>query len=172
MIRRKGVDLLLAAFERIVAKGLDVELRLVGREASLPEFLASLSPEAKARVRYEGFQPPERLPHYFSASDVFVLPSRHDGWGVVVNQALAAGLPVITSDAVGAGLDLIEDDVNGFKFPAGDVEALQRSMERVASGPEDAHRLGEASRSKALTLTPEAGAEKWARVFDCLTNGR
>jgi glycosyltransferase involved in cell wall biosynthesis len=172
MIRRKGVDLLLAAFERLVEKGLDVELRLVGREANLSEFLENLTPGGRARVCYEGFQPPDRLPEYFSNSDIFVLPSRHDGWGVVVNQALGAGLPVITSDAVGSGLDLVEDDVNGFKFAAGDLDGLQQCMERIAAVPDVVFRMGEASRRKALELTPEAGAEKWARVFDNLMNGK
>jgi glycosyltransferase involved in cell wall biosynthesis len=172
IIRRKGVDLLMRAFDRMVDRGFDVKLRLVGREASLPEFLAELSPRARGRIEYAGFQPPERLPDYFSSSDIFVLPSRHDGWGVVVNQALGAGLPVITSDAVGAGMDLVEDDVNGFRFAAGDQEGLQRAMERIAASPQVARRLGEASRLKALALTPEAGAEKWARVFDSLVNGR
>jgi glycosyltransferase involved in cell wall biosynthesis len=172
MIRRKGVDLLLIAFDRLVAKGLDVTLRLVGREAKLSEFLTAVSPPARARVRYEGFQPPERLPEYFSTSDIFVLPSRHDGWGVVVNQALGAGLPVITSDAVGAGLDLVEDGINGLRFAAGDLDGLQQSMEKVATSRDEARRWGDASRRKALTLTPEAGAEKWAQVFNSIASTR
>jgi len=172
MIRRKGVDLLLTAFDRLVAKGLDVTLLLVGREAGLPEFLAAVSPAARARIRYEGFQPPERLPEYFSRSDIFVLPSRHDGWGVVVNQALGAGLPVIASDAVGAGMDLVEDGVNGLRFAAGDLDGLQRSMECIASSRDKVRQWGEASRRKALTITPEAGAEKWVRVFDSLASER
>jgi glycosyltransferase involved in cell wall biosynthesis len=169
MIRRKGADLLLAALDRVVAKGFDVHLLLVGREADLPEFLAAVSMQARERVHYEGFQPPERLPEYFARADVFVLPSRYDGWGVVVNQALGAGLPVITSDAVGAGLDLIEDGVNGLRFPSGDVDELQRCIERLIASPETAREWGEASRRKALDLTPEAGAEKWVRVFDSLS---
>lgn len=172
MIRRKGVDLLLIAFDRLVKKGLDVMLRLVGREADLPEFLAVVSPAARERIRYEGFQPPARLPEYFSRSDIFVLPSRHDGWGVVVNQALGAGLPVIASDAVGAGMDLVEDGVNGLTFASGDLDGLERSMEHVVSSPDRMRTWGDASRSKALTLTPKAGAEKWARVFDSLASER
>lgn len=172
MIRRKGVDLLLIAFDRLVAKGLDVRLRLVGREADLPEFLAAVSPAARARIRYEGFQPPERLPEYFSRSDIFVLPSRHDGWGVVVNQALGAGLPVIASDAVGAAMDLVEDRVNGLKFAASDLEGLQHSMECIASCSDELRPWGDASRRRALTLTPEAGAEKWACIFDSLLSER
>ncbi len=172
MIRRKGVDLLLIAFERIVAKGFDVILLLVGREADLPEFLATVSTAARARIRYEGFQQPERLPEYFARADIFVLPSRHDGWGVVVNQALGAGLPVITSDAVGAALDLVEDEVNGLNFAAGDIDGLQNCMEFFAANPDKARKWGDASRRKALTLTPELGAEKWAQVFDSLANPR
>jgi glycosyltransferase involved in cell wall biosynthesis len=169
MIRRKGVDLLLAAFDRLVANGLDVELLLVGREAELPEFMATLSPESRARVRYEGFQAPERLPEYFSQADVFILPSRHDGWGVVVNQALGAGLPVITSDAVGAGLDLVESGVNGLHCRAGDGDSLRQAMETVARNRDLARRWGEVSRQKAWFLTPEAGAKKWVQVFGTLS---
>jgi glycosyltransferase involved in cell wall biosynthesis len=169
MIRRKGIDLLLTAVERVVKKGLGVRLLLVGREADLPQFLAAVSPETRARVHYEGFQPPERLPEYFARADVFVMPSRHDGWGVVVNQALGAGLPVITSDAVGAGLDLVDDGVNGLRFRAGDVEQLQQRLERLIASPETVRAWGAASRRRALDLTPEAGAEKWVRVFDSLS---
>ena len=168
MIARKGIDLLLAAFDRLVATGANVQLLLVGREADLPKFMQAVSTAARERIRYEGFKAPESLPEYFGRSDVFVLPSRHDGWGVVVNQALAAGLPVITSDAVGAGLDLVENGVNGMRVAANDVDALYRALETVASNPETAARWGQNSREKALTITPEVGAEKWVRVFDAL----
>ena len=168
MIARKGVDLLLAAFDRLVATGANVLLLWVGREADLPRFMQAVSAAARERIQYEGFQAPESLPEYFGRSDVFVLPSRHDGWGVVVNQALAAGLPVITSDAVGAGFDLVENGVNGMCVSANDVDALYRALETVASSPETAARWGQNSREKALTVTPEVGAEKWVRVFDAL----
>jgi glycosyltransferase involved in cell wall biosynthesis len=168
MIRRKGVDLLLLAFDRLIARGLDARLLLVGREADLPKFLEMISPAARSRIRYEGFQAPERLPEYFGKSDIFVLPSRHDGWGVVINQALAAGLPIITSDAVGAGLDLVENGINGMRVPANDVDGLYRAMETVILNPEIATEWGRRSRETARDLTPEAGAEKWVRVLDTL----
>jgi glycosyltransferase involved in cell wall biosynthesis len=165
MILRKGVDLLITAFSRLVGKGYDVELLLVGREAELPAFLAPIRPDVRARIRYEGFQPPEKLPQFFSRCDVFVLPSRHDGWGVVINQACGAGLPIISSDAVGAGLDLVESGVNGSIFSAGDVAGLENCMELFANHPDMARRWGEASREMALTVTPAAGAEKWVKAF-------
>ena len=168
MIRRKGVDLLLLAFDRLIAAGLDAKLLLVGREADLSEFLAMVSPVGQSRIRYEGFQPPECLPGYFAKSDVFVLPSRHDGWGVVINQAMAAGLPIITSDAAGAGLDLVQHGINGMRVEAGDVDALYRAMEMIARNPSLVRQWGERSRERARDITPEAGAEKWAQVFEKL----
>jgi glycosyltransferase involved in cell wall biosynthesis len=169
MIERKGVDLLLLAFDRLVMQGVDAQLLLVGREADLPKFLAMVNPITRSKIRYEGFQPPESLPEYFKKSDVFVLPSRHDGWGVVINQALAAGLPIITSNAVGAGLDLVENGINGMLVAANDVDGLYRSMETLALNPDVARRCGERSRERARGLTPEAGAEKWVRVLDSIS---
>src|SRR5262249_37221431 len=111
MIARKGLDLLLAAFARLVEMRGRVRLTLVGREAELQTELAKLSAPVRESIRYEGFQAPEALPRFFAEADVFVLPSRYDGWGVVVNQALGAGLALLCSDAVGAAHDLVEDGV-------------------------------------------------------------
>ena len=169
IIRRKGVDLLLAAFDGLIAKGFDVNLLLVGRKGDLTEFLRVVSSAAQSRVRYAGFVPPEQLPEYFSRANAFVLPSRHDGWGVVINQALASGLPIITSDAVGAGRDLVEDGVNGRHFASGNAEALQSCMEQLAASPAKARSWGEVSRHRARLMTPERGAEKWARIFQELS---
>ncbi|MEQ1862296.1 MAG: glycosyltransferase family 4 protein [Chthoniobacteraceae bacterium] len=153
MIERKGIDVLLAAFSRL-GRG---RLVLIGRKAELPPL-----PE---RVEYAGFQPPEELPRWFAKADVFVLPSRHDGWGVVVNQAIAAGLPVICSDQVGAGHDLVTDGANGFKIPAGDADALLAAMRRFIDEPELITRFGEASRSRATEYAPEVGAAKWVAAI-------
>lgn len=163
MIARKGVDLLLAAFSRLPD---NTRLLLVGREAELPALLASLPATIRDRITYAGFQPPDALPRYFSAADVFVLPSRHEGWGVVINQALGAGLPIICSDAVGAGHDLVEEEVNGLTFRAGDALALERCMARFAAGPDLIEKCGAASRGKAADWSPEAGAAKWVRAIE------
>jgi glycosyltransferase involved in cell wall biosynthesis len=171
MIERKGVDLLLLAFDRLIANGMDARLLLVGRKAELPRFMNLVSPTTRSRVQYEGFQAPECLPAYFAQSDVFVLPSRHDGWGVVVNQALATGVPIITTDAVGAGLDYVENRINGLRVKAGDVDALYDAMQTLARNPEFAHTWGVKSREMARTLTPEGGADKWVQVFEVLAAG-
>jgi glycosyltransferase involved in cell wall biosynthesis len=161
MIARKGVDVLLAAFARL-ERG---RLLLVGREAELPALLAPLPATVRERIVYAGFQPPEELPRYFAQADVFVLPSRSDGWGVVINQALGAGLPIVCSDAVGAGHDLVEDEINGAIVRAGDVDALAAALQRFLTTPELIARWGAASREKASAWTPAAGAAKWITAF-------
>lgn len=162
MIARKGVDLLLSAFSKL-DRG---RLLLVGREAELPQMLATLPASVQTRVQYAGFQPPESLPHLFAQADVFVLPSRYDGWGVVVNQAIAAGLPVICSDMVGAGHDLVEEGGNGAKFRAGDEATLLLAMQRFVSSPELIASYGESSRSRAQTITPDVGAARWVEAIE------
>jgi len=162
MIARKGLDLLFTAFQRL---GSAARLLLVGTEADLPEFLAPLPEHVRERIDYAGFQAPGNLPRYFAQADVFVLPSRYDGWGVVVNQALGAGLPIICSDMVGAGRELVEVEINGLHFPAGDAAALAAGMQRFMAQPTLCEQWGRNSRRKARHWTPEAGAAKWVETF-------
>jgi glycosyltransferase involved in cell wall biosynthesis len=169
---RKGVDLLIAAFDRLIRNGIKARLELVGQEAQLADFLKDISAEARSRITYHGFQAPARLPEFFGQADVFVLPSRWDGWGVVVNQALGAGLALIASDAVGAAHDLIEPESNGLRFANGDTEALDACMDRLARNPALARQWGEASRRKAADWSPERGAERWVEVMRALVEIR
>jgi glycosyltransferase involved in cell wall biosynthesis len=170
MIARKGLDLLLRAFARLDARA---RLLLVGREADLPEMLAGLPAQVRERIEYAGFQAPEALPQFYARADVFVLPSRHEGWGVVVNQALGAGLPILCSDAVGAGFDLVEEGVNGSRVRADDAEALEAALRQVLERPEVIAAWGEASRAKAAAWSPEAGAAKWvAALQECAGGAR
>ena len=161
MIYRKGVDLLLQAFDSLVQDEFPVRLRLIGREADLPEMLQDVSAETKERIDFMGFQSPDVLPELFAKSDVFVLPSRHDGWGVVVNQALGSGLPMICSDAVGAAHDLIVSNENGIRVPAGDVAPLRDQMRRLVTQPDVRSAWGKQSSEWAADWTPEAGAQRW-----------
>ena len=76
------------------------------------------------KVRFLGFVNQTGLPETYTASDIFVLPSEHEPFGVVVNEAMLCLCPVIVSDRVGAGFDLVHDAETGFIFAMGDVMAL------------------------------------------------
>jgi len=170
MIERKGVDLLLTAFDHIIRCGLKARLLLVGREAELPQMLEPLSEETRSQIEYAGFQDPDNLHSLFQQADLFVLPSRYDGWGVVVNQALGAGLPIICSDAVGAAHDIVQPGVNGQIFPAGDVNALTEALIYFIQDPQRIQLASQASQERAALWSPAEGAKRWIQVFQDLTN--
>lgn len=82
-------------------------------------------------IRFCGFRNQSELPRFFDLATVFVLPSRHEPWGLIVNEVMNAARPAIVTDDVGCAPDLIEDGVNGCIVPVGDVGALARALGRV-----------------------------------------
>lgn len=71
------------------------------------------------------------LPALYAGHDVLAVPSRYDGWGMVVPEGLASGMPVICSDQVGAGHDLVKSGINGWICKAGSVEALSCAIQEA-----------------------------------------
>ena len=118
-----------------------------GEERKRLEEQAAADQEARGQVRFLGFRNQTEMPRYFDLCDVFVLPSRHEPWGLVVNEAMNAGRPVVVSDDVGCQEDLVRDGETGAVFPVGNVAALASAIERVLAAPEIAARLGAAARA-------------------------
>jgi len=96
-----------------------------------------------ADIRFCGFRNQSELPRFFDLSSVFVLPARHEPWGLVVNEAMNAARPVVLSDDIGCQPDLITDGIEGFVFPVGDVTALTEALRRVLATPETATQMGQ-----------------------------
>lgn len=88
----------------------------------------------------------EQLAQRYVDADVFALLSRHETWGVVVNEAAASGLPLVLSDRVGAAHDLLRNGENGFLVPADDAEAAAAALRRLAGDPHLRARMGARSR--------------------------
>jgi len=99
-------------------------------------------------VRFLGFRNQSELPRFFSLADVFVLPSRHEPWGLIVNEAMASGCAVIVSTEVGAHADLVTHGVEGCVFPAGNIAALTESLRTVFASPEIPQRMGQSARRR------------------------
>jgi glycosyltransferase involved in cell wall biosynthesis len=102
-------------------------------------------------VRFCGFRNQSELPRFFDMATVFVLPSRHEPWGLIVNEVMNAGRAVVVSDDVGCQPDLIEDGVEGCVFPVGDVAALTNALRRVLATPETAAAMGQRALAKIQT---------------------
>jgi glycosyltransferase involved in cell wall biosynthesis len=97
------------------------------------------------RVCFAGFRNQRELPAFYDAADVFVLPSRREPWGLVVNEAMNAGRAVVVSDQVGAGPDLVKPGENGAIVPVGNAEALAAALAGVLASPERAAAMGRRS---------------------------
>lgn len=102
-------------------------------------------------VRFAGFRNQTELPAFFHLADVFVLPSQHEPWGLIVNEAMAAGLPVIVSSDVGSHIDLVTDGLTGYVYPVGDIPALTHSLTRIFATPTTAAEMGHAAQQRMTT---------------------
>jgi glycosyltransferase involved in cell wall biosynthesis len=127
----------------------DVLVLSVGRPVPEKGFDVLAEACARAGTRLEtitGGLDEEELARRYAQADVFVLLSRHEPWGVVVNEAAASGLPLVLSDRVGAAYDLLRDGENGFLVPADEVEAAADAIHKLAQDPELRLRMGRRSR--------------------------
>jgi glycosyltransferase involved in cell wall biosynthesis len=98
-------------------------------------------------VHFYGFRPIEENPFFYGLADAFILPSLWEEWGLVVNEAMACGLPVIVSQTAGCAEDLVQEGVNGFTFDPRNVQQLADLMLKISAfQPFKLSELGNASR--------------------------
>jgi glycosyltransferase involved in cell wall biosynthesis len=162
LTHRKGVDLLVRAYQRLAAESPRVRLRVMGEGELAPRLRQQLPPSD--RVEWIGFKDWPELPPHYAAGHALCVPSRHDGWGMVVPEGLASGLPVIATDRTGAALDLVRPGHNGWLIAAGDEEALYRAMREAASLDAPAWQI--MSRNARASVAGHALADGARRFLD------
>jgi glycosyltransferase involved in cell wall biosynthesis len=101
-------------------------------------------------VVFTGFVNQSELPALYAASDVFVLPSKDESWGLAVNEAMCASLPVVVCREVGCVADLVRDGINGYTPEAGDIEGLVRALRRLIEDEGLRRRQGQASLTRIM----------------------
>jgi glycosyltransferase involved in cell wall biosynthesis len=107
------------------------------------------------RVRFLGFVNQSALPQVYCSSDVMVLPSEYEAFGVVVNEAMLCRCSVIVSDRVGARFDLVQDGVTGCVYPCGDIARLAHCLQQLLSSPTLLSEQREAARARIARWSPE-----------------
>ena len=116
-------------------------LLMMGSGRLEKEIISKLD-RAGIRYQYAGFVEQKDLPIHYSSARILLFPSQYDAWGVVANEAMAAGLPVVTCDDAGAANDLVQDGVNGFVLPL-DVDIWSERIVDLLSNPEKYRRFSE-----------------------------
>jgi glycosyltransferase involved in cell wall biosynthesis len=162
----KGVGLLLDAYASVVEQGADVSLLLVGDgqdEAAFRERAAELP-----RVVFAGFQQRDRLPYFYALADVMVFPTLGDPNGLVVEEALAAGLPVVSSTAAGNIARRLPPGGPGTIFPTEDAEALAGELLRLAHDDGLRSDMARQAAPAVAGMSPEAYAIDFERFAEAV----
>jgi glycosyltransferase involved in cell wall biosynthesis len=150
---RKGVLDALAALRRVSA---DITLDLVGEQDRDPAYAARVraalrDPALGGRVRVHGRVPDPALSALYRSADALLLPSSHEGYGMVLAEALAAGLPIVAMRA-GAVPEVVRDGLEAELVAPGDVPALARAIQRLADSPDDRAARSRLAVERARTL--------------------
>lgn len=113
----------------------------------------------ESAVHLPGFKQYDELPTYYGLADAFILPSTTEQWGLVVNEAMASGLPVLVSEHCGCASELVRSGENGHTFDPYDVDGMCRHIKRMANGTYSRDAMAKASARIIDQWTPERFAD-------------
>lgn len=159
-IHRKGFDILMQAASTMDK---NIGIYIVGGKPT-NEYLQIQKKDNLTQVHFEGFKTKEELATYFKAADLFVHPTREDIWGLVINEAMAYGLPVVTTNKCVAGMELITD--RECLIDTDNVEQLRRIMEKLMNNSELRIKISKQNLHKIADYTIEKMAEAHLKIIN------
>ncbi|MGO5052618.1 glycosyltransferase family 4 protein [Lachnospiraceae bacterium LCP25S3_G4] len=160
-IERKGFDVLIQACEKLQG---NIRVIIIGG-MPLKSYLLLIARLNIYNVTFAPYQSKEKLKAYFQISDLFVLPTREDIWGLVINEAMGYGLPVITTSRCIAGVELIKDFENGFIVAVDDVKDLTQKINLIMNNDHLREKMEENNFNKIQTYTIENMAKRHLNIF-------
>jgi glycosyltransferase involved in cell wall biosynthesis len=166
-VRLKGLDDLLHAFSRVQQSiATETSLLLVGDGPEEVELRSLVRELGLKNVVIHGFVQQDVLPSVYALADCFVFPTLGDTWGLVLEEAMACGLPVISSTAVGEVSSRIRDGETGFLVPPHGRDQIAAAMTSLLTDSELRRRIGTAARESVQRETPEAWARRFVDIVD------
>jgi glycosyltransferase involved in cell wall biosynthesis len=165
LTRQKGFDLLIRAFAEVAPRRPGWELRIYGSGSDRAALERQVEEAGMTgRIRLMGRT--RRLGEAFAAASVFALSSRFEGFGMVIVEAMAAGLAVVSFACPRGPADIITPGRDGVLVPPGDVGALARELDALMAEPDRRHALASAGRETARAYDPRAIAARWTALLD------
>jgi glycosyltransferase involved in cell wall biosynthesis len=167
LVPEKGVFDLLAAYAKLESRLREnVGLVFAGDglcRHDLEKQAATISP---GKMRFAGFVQRDDLPKYYGLAETLILPTHSDPWGLVVNEAMACGLPIIVTSVAGCASDLVKPERNGFVVAPADVSSLTAAMTVLAGSSDLCKNMGSNSKQYIARFT----AESWATSIKSAVN--
>lgn len=167
-IQEKGFDVLIEAAKFFDKK--NVGIYIIGGDSPLEYWYEIIETNDIKNLHFIPFQCTKNLKKWFVIADIFVLPTRNDSWGLVVNEAMAHGLPVITTDRCNAGLELIENYKNGFIVPVDDNNKLSEKINLLLENEMLRKQQGLNNLKKIKNYTIEKMAERHFEILNIIQN--
>lgn len=159
LVREKGVFELLSAYANLDENlRRQVGLVFAGDGPCREQLQQQAASIPNGEIRFAGFTHREQLAAYYALADMLILPTYTDTWGLVVNEAMACGLPVILSRAAGCGPDLLKENWNGLLVPPRDAGALTLAMTRLGCRPDLCITMG----AHSVDLISHFSSAEWA----------
>jgi glycosyltransferase involved in cell wall biosynthesis len=158
LIPRKRVDLVIDAFVELAPAFPDWDLSIGGAGPLSEELQRRVPEELRHRVEFSGFVSKAEQPAFHESADLFVLASQEDGWGMVIPEAMASGLPVVSTRGVESAVEMLSDG-GGALVPTRDGPALREAMRRFMADVSLCETEGERAREVAKRFSPPAIAE-------------
>ena len=165
-IESKGFDILIKSAQYIRN---DTGIYIIGGNPT-KQYFDIINKYNIENVHFVGFKNKTELKKYYQMADLFALPTRGDVWGLVINEAMACGLPIITTDKCVAGLELVQNFDNGFIVPADDVPELAKKINLILSDNNTCAKMAMRSLEKIKDYTIENMAKKHIEIFYKIIN--
>jgi glycosyltransferase involved in cell wall biosynthesis len=163
----KGFPVTVDVVSRLQAEGLEVGLLVVGDGPRRRDYEKLVSERRLKNVVFFGFVQQAELPFYYGQADVLMVPSLSEPWGLVVNEAMACGLPVLCSRAVGAGYDLVMDGMTGYR--CGDAMEYVVPLRSMFGDPQSRKAMSEKCREAIAAYSPGACAKGFLGALQALS---
>ncbi len=138
LVPLKNFGNLLAAWKKVESAGLDTKLVIIGDGQDFDDLIAKKSELGLMNVEFLGIINNTKIPEYYFKADAFILASLYESWGLVVNEAMAAGLPVLLSNKINAKGKLLDENKNGFSFDPLDVDEMAAAIIKFINMPTEA----------------------------------
>ncbi len=169
-IKRKGVDYLVDAYQEVKKKFNDVSLLLVGYGSLKEDLEKRIDNQNINDVFFINHVEPKDMAKIYSLATLFILPSLEETWGLVINEAMAVGLPIVTTDKVGSSVDLVKPGYNGFIVPSADSKALKDSIYKIIKDDTLIKKMSGESKKIIKNFSPELAARQFVNAINFVSN--
>jgi len=167
LVKEKGVFDLLDAYSQLSPEiRHDIGLVFVGDGSARHALTERASQIQPGDIKFVGFLHREELAQVYALAEAFIFPTHSDPWGLVVNEAMACGLPIIATSVAGCTPDLVEDGLNGFVVEPFDAQGLASAMITLATKAEIRVAMGRKSRERIELYSPDTWAEGMVKAVE------